>query len=499
MKTETLRVRYTARKSTIIVRAAQPDADALQSLIFRRYPSEEWATFATFGWLETPAGLVLTLAGLDPPSPGDLDETASHVVLNEPYTLRTALKAERQRLAVGVIHSHPEGCGTTASPLDDDMDCYYSGYFSGFAPDRPYISLIFARSHDGAVLSATGRVFWKGEWHRVSRFLVQGQRVMLTGYDPPPSRRNATGRAQVARLESAFGEEAAERLDQATVAVIGASGTGSPVIEALARAGVGHLIVVDPDVFNPANLERLHGSWHSDIGKVISKVAIAKRHVRQINPACRVTAIRGALPQKEVVDALCMADIVIGCTDQQHSRVALNDLALRYLVPVLDCGVEMEGEAGLVTGQIIQILRLFPADACVYCREMVVQWKLDQELMSEKERTVRRAAAQEAEAQGRRGDAYWRDIAQMNTVGYLTTTAGGMIAGYAIGYVTARFATPFSRLQMNLSAPFLDVTDDPIEPLISCACRRMRGTSDQGMADELITAPSHWHPAEMIL
>ena len=61
-----------------------------------------------------------------------------------------------------------------------------------------------------------------------------------------------------------------------------------------------------------------------------------------------------------------------------------------------------------------------------------------------------------------------------------------------MGWITGRFEAPFSRLQMNLSAPYFDVTDVDSEALESCPCRRMRGWSDQAEGDALITPPKHW-------
>jgi hypothetical protein len=205
-----------------------------------------------------------------------------------------------------------------------------------------------------------------------------------------------------------------------------------------------------------------------------------------------VIAIQGSLPQPEVIDAVLGADLALGCTDQQHSRLALSDLALRYLVSVIDCGVTLEGSDGRVTGQIIQLVRFLAADPCALCRGMIDQQRVAQELMSEEEKAKRRVAAREALARGEPGNSYWRDLPQLSTVGYLTTTAGAMAAGYAIGWLTRRFDLPFGRLQMNLVAPLLDTVEPKATPRDFCTCRRMRGTADQGQADAFITPPHHW-------
>jgi len=471
-----------------IVRMASPEFEQLRLLLFRRYPEFEWATFARFGWRETLNGLVITLAAIDPPHEGDLDESVGHVKIDEAYSLRIALGAESHPLAVGIIHSHPENYRPSPSTIDDDMDGYYGTYFSDFAPGRPYVTLIVSEVDNELALS--GRVFWKGEWIQVGRFAIERipTQAWIGGRRPAEQ---IHSRERTARLNAAFGEEAAFRLRQSAVAVIGAGGTGSAAIETLARAGVGKIILVDPDTLDESNLERVHGSFPEQAARSEEKVAIARNHILSIDPSCRVEAYVGSLPQPEIVEAVIRADIALGCTDQHHSRLALGDIALRYLVPSLDCGVMLEGTRGRVTGQILQIVRFLASDACPLCRRMVDSTRLSQELMSQKDREQRRAAAALALERGE-ANPYWHEHAQLNTVGYLTTIAGAMVAGYAIGWLTGRFDPPFERLQLNLAGMLLDVTDSDEAPRTDCVCRRVRGWADQALADALITAPSHW-------
>lgn len=480
---------------TTVVRLADPELTQLLKLLFRRYPEYEWATFARFGWRVASGKLVLTLAALDPPGPGDLDERVGHVAIAEPWTLRTALAAEKHHLAVGVIHSHPDGCAPQPSHIDDDMDGYYAGYFPSFVPERPYVSLIVSRIDGQLVLS--GRVFFQDKWRVVDHFAVERRmnRTWRGGRRPSDP---SDVRERTKRLADAFGHEAAARLRRATVAVIGAGGTGSAAIEALARAGVGRLILIDPDHLDESNLERVHGSRPDQAKNRTPKVLVAREHVRSIDPTCDVQCFVGALPQSAVLDAVVTADVALGCTDNQHSRLALSDLALRFLVPAIDCGVMLEGRDGAVSGQIMQFVRFLPSDPCALCREMIVPARLAQELMSEDERTQRRAAAAAALARGQQAGAYWSEQPQLNTVGYLTTAAGALAAGYAIGWLTGRFDTPFARLQANIVAPYFDVTDSPHKARPTCACRQFRGWADQATAESLITAPLHWPAARSL-
>ena len=87
------------------------------------------------------------------------------------------------------------------------------------------------------------------------------------------------------------------RLFRSTVAVIGCGGLGGYVIEELARLGVGHLVAVDPDIFEEHNLNRQILSTPATLGK--AKVDAALDRVAEINPAVTVTAVK---------DAFCMAN-----------------------------------------------------------------------------------------------------------------------------------------------------------------------------------------------
>src|SRR2546428_3924847 len=149
-------------RTQLILRVAAPEFDVLKRIVLKRYPDWEWATFARFGWRATPGVLIVTLAAIDPPEAGDLDERVGHVAIDERYTLRMALSAEKHPLAVGVIHSHPKEGAPHPSSIDDDMDTYYSAYFADFAPRRPYVSLILSVVRGKLVIS--GRVFWQGQW-----------------------------------------------------------------------------------------------------------------------------------------------------------------------------------------------------------------------------------------------------------------------------------------------------------------------------------------------
>lgn len=311
-----------------------------------------------------------------------------------------------------------------------------------------------------------------------------GGKAPAIGHMPPE---------RVARFTSSFGIEAWQRLRRSTAVVIGAGGTGSVTIPMLARAGVGRIVIVDSDHITPSNLERTHASFPEHVEAQTLKAELARDHVRSIDPDIEVIAYAGRLPQAEIVAEVAKADVIVGCTDQHTSRLAVADMARRYLVPAIDCGGLIEGANGRVTGQIIQLVVFRPDDPCPICRGMIDPVRVSQELMSLEEREAIKKAAGEGSVPPEA-----HEIPQIDTVGYITTISGTLAAGYVIGWLTGRFEPPFERMQMNLVAECLDVTNRPQKHDPSCNCRSSRGLGDTGRAFAPFKVPAHWQPARRI-
>ena len=95
---------------------------------------------------------------------------------------------------------------------------------------------------------------------------------------------------QFSRTELLIGKDGVEKLQKSKVAVFGIGGVGSYVVEALARAGVGHIIIVDFDKYDITNINRQLGATHSTIGKY--KVDVMKERILDINPNAIVEAYK---------------------------------------------------------------------------------------------------------------------------------------------------------------------------------------------------------------
>ncbi|MBZ4487958.1 ThiF family adenylyltransferase [Microbacterium sp. cx-55] len=118
-----------------------------------------------------------------------------------------------------------------------------------------------------------------------------------------------------------FGELSQRRLAASRVAVIGAGGLGSPVVLALAAAGVGELVVIDDDVVDQSNLHRQILHRHADLGA--PKVDSAVRAAADLSPTTTVRAVRRRLTADNAAELLAGAHLVIDGSDTFETRGAV--------------------------------------------------------------------------------------------------------------------------------------------------------------------------------
>lgn len=137
-----------------------------------------------------------------------------------------------------------------------------------------------------------------------------------------------------ARTEQLLGSGATARLEGATVAVFGLGGVGSFACEALARAGVGGLRLVDYGTVDASNINRQLYALHSTLG--MRKVDLAAARILDINPACRVDA-RAGFVNAETVDGFLEGppDFVVDAIDSLNSKVTLLEAAWRRGIPLV--------------------------------------------------------------------------------------------------------------------------------------------------------------------
>ena len=139
---------------------------------------------------------------------------------------------------------------------------------------------------------------------------------------------------EYSRMELLIGEEGLKRLKNARVAVFGIGGVGSYVTEALARCGIGTLILVDNDQVSLTNLNRQLIALHSTIGQ--AKTEVMKDRIRDINPEIVVHTYETFFMEDtaELFD-FSSYDYVVDAVDTVTAKILLIEMAAAAGTPVI--------------------------------------------------------------------------------------------------------------------------------------------------------------------
>lgn len=132
-----------------------------------------------------------------------------------------------------------------------------------------------------------------------------------------------------------FGKAGQQRLSESTALLLGCGALGSVSADMLARAGVGHLVIVDRDFVELTNLQRQVLYDEQDVVKSLPKAEAARRKLAAINSQIRVTAIVDDINHSNIASFARDADIIIDGLDNFETRYLANDLAVKEGLPYL--------------------------------------------------------------------------------------------------------------------------------------------------------------------
>lgn len=137
------------------------------------------------------------------------------------------------------------------------------------------------------------------------------------------------------------GEEGMARLSAACVALAGLGGVGAMAAEMIARAGVGHMIIADSDVYSTTNKNRQIAAFDSTLGK--KKTEVMRQRLLDINPDLKITVVEDYLTEENIPSVLPMlgsdeepcVDVAIDAIDTISPKIALIKFCIDHKIPLV--------------------------------------------------------------------------------------------------------------------------------------------------------------------
>ena len=175
---------------------------------------------------------------------------------------------------------------------------------------------------------------------------------------------------QFSRTEMLIGREAVEKLQKSRVAVFGIGGVGSYVVEALARAGVGAIDLIDSDNVCESNINRQIIALHSTIGR--PKVVAAAERIRDIQPQCKITCHNCFVLPENIKDFdLAAYDYIVDAIDTVSAKLALAVTGEQLGVPV----ISSMGTGNKLDPTKFAVTDIYKTSACPLARVMRTELK----------------------------------------------------------------------------------------------------------------------------
>lgn len=314
------------------------------------------------------------------PPEGYRAQERMRAVLDPSFIMPQLKRARKEGLSLVLTHTHPFSDEACFSPVDDDGE-------------RILMPTLFSRTGDcphGALL-LTSKDCSARIWTKQGNSPAHPHPcpIVEVGRDVSFHHRNhhvpQAFPQQFDRSVRALGAEGQALLSSLSVGIIGVGGIGSIVAEELAHLGVGKLLLLDPDVIEETNLNRVVGATRRDIGR--SKVEVAAAAVHRMNTTIETIPVAGNVMLADDARHILACDFLFCCTDSHGSRAVVNQIAYQYLIPTIDLGVVVQARAGEVTDITGRVQMLAPGLPCLVCEELLDPEEVRRDLLTDEARS----------------------------------------------------------------------------------------------------------------
>ena len=233
---------------------------------------------------------------------------------------------------------------------------------------------------------------------------------------------------EFSRTELLLGVEGIATLKNAKVMVFGVGGVGSHCIDALARCGVGNLVLIDNDTVSMTNINRQSIAYHSTIGRY--KTEVMKQRIADICPETKVVTYERFIGRDNLDDILAeKPDYIIDAIDTVTAKLALVEKAVEYGIPL----ISSMGTGNKLHAELFEITDISKTSVCPLCKVMRKELKnrgiKKLKVLYSKEQPVDVSGKSTGEDPGMR-----RCIP--GSISFVPPVAGLLLAGYVVRELT---------------------------------------------------------------
>ena len=298
--------------------------------------------------------------------PEEQDMKAHHSVYVEPrkeFQLKIYQIAYANNYSIFDIHNHWFQNKPCFSSIDLDSAIENGNFISRYLPGIDFGLAVF----NGDVNIYSGKIFSKvkKDFDPIDSIEIIGSPIELLFNEKLNNQTQTDEKYSRHHLIPGFKQDI---LPDLKVALVGAGGTGSLIVQALAGLGIGEgkgmLILIDPDCIEKSNLPRIPYAFPMDIAK--PKVKAARQYIKSKNPKIKVIAIPKSVQEEKVQRILKQAHIILGAVDSEGARKILTQISEQACIPYIDTGTEIipENQGYHAGGQVRVML---PGKGCLIC------------------------------------------------------------------------------------------------------------------------------------
>lgn len=345
----------------------------------------EFSGFLLAGKLETRNLLRLLVREFIPVTEQGYERQAqAYIKVKKDFLIMILRRAEREKLNLIEIHSHPFATGKASfSRIDLTGQSRSFPYVAKKIPEIHHASLVMGKdSFDGHVWNKRS-----GSIEKINGIRIVGDSLQKIDLDEKEGALPNSDQERYSRQAIALGEKGQSILDKIKIGIVGVGGIGWNLTLQLAHLGVRDFILVDKDKIEISNLNRLIGAGIKDVGR--PKIFVLRELLKKINSKISALAIKKRIGEENSLENLKEADILIGCVDNWGARTLLNSFSVQFLVPYFDAGTEIRVEKNRIVSVATHCLAVIPGQTpCFECLGVIDKVKAAQDLLPPEERKI---------------------------------------------------------------------------------------------------------------